>query len=132
MNKDPEAKKKYQRDWVRQKRMGSTDEMSILKAKGSTRFDKCSTSDALRAKSGGLIEEGRPILHIPEKDGWKQLRDYLKADPSRLEKMQRIAGSLGKHAHAVWFGIGPNASGLTMEDIGKVIGVKPALVGMNS
>lgn len=45
----------------------------------------------------------------------------------RLERMQRIAGSLGKHADKVWFGCHPTLSGLTMQDIGDVIGTLPPL-----
>ena len=57
---------------------------------------------------------------------WQHVKDWLLADPgvgmNRLERLQRIAGSLGKLADDVWFG------GLTMGDIGRVIGVKGALV----
>ncbi len=41
-----------------------------------------------------------------------------------LERLQRIAGSLGKHADDVWYGLG----GLTMSDIGKVIGTLPPMI----
>jgi len=47
-------------------------------------------------------------------------------DMPNLERLQRIAGSLGKHADLVWYGLG----GLTMEDIGKVIGTLPPMVGI--
>ncbi len=40
-----------------------------------------------------------------------------------LERLQRISGSLGKYTDDVWYGLG----GLTMGDIGKVIGTLPAM-----
>ncbi len=43
-----------------------------------------------------------------------------------LERLQRIAGSLGKYADQGWYGLG----GLTMEDIGRVIGTLPPMIGI--
>lgn len=48
---------------------------------------------------------------------------FLKADPRNLSKLQRIAGSLGKLAGEVRFGI----DGPTFEDLGETIGVKPPI-----
>ncbi len=45
-----------------------------------------------------------------------------------LERLQRISGSLGRYSDDVWYGLG----GLTMSDIGKVIGTLPASIGIHS
>ncbi len=45
-----------------------------------------------------------------------------------LERLQRISGSLSKYADQVWFGLG----GLTMSDIGKVIGTLPQMIGIKT
>lgn len=54
-------------------------------------------------------------------DGWKDVEAFISRESpgmDNLERLQRIAGALGKYAGDVWFGV----SGLTMEDIGSVIG----------
>jgi hypothetical protein len=53
-------------------------------------------------------------------------RNIVKPCPgmSNLERLQRIAGSLGKYADQVYYG----QHGLTMKDIGGVIGILPPLV----
>lgn len=56
---------------------------------------------------------------------WAHVRDFIRSESSgmpKLERLQRIAGSLGKYAEGVYFG------DLTMGEIGKVIGVLPPLV----
>jgi hypothetical protein len=60
--------------------------------------------------------------------GWADVaRDVTSPAPGmpNLERMQRIAGSLGKYTDDVWYG----DKGLTMGDIGKVIGTLPPLIG---
>ena len=56
---------------------------------------------------------------------WQHVRDFI-SEPcpgmTRLERMQRIAGSLGKNAKHVWFG------DLTVADIGAVIGTLPPVI----
>ena len=68
-------------------------------------------------------------------------RPTLKGQMSNLERLQRIAGSLGKYASEVRFGYYGSITlakdspaqmrcgGLTMEEIGKVIGILPPLQG---
>lgn len=55
---------------------------------------------------------------------WAHVKDYISTPcpgMPRLERLQRIAGALGKKAGEVWFGE------LTMEEIGEVIGtIKPS------
>ncbi len=77
----------------------------------------------------GVTSPGRDIEGVTPLDpGWQHVKDFILHDPPenkgmpRLERLQRIAGSLGKYADDVYFGE------LTMGDIGKVIGTKPALV----
>ena len=57
---------------------------------------------------------------------WAHVREFISRPQSgrmtNLEKMQRVAGSLGKNAGDVWVG------GLTMEDIGEVIETLPAAI----
>lgn len=61
---------------------------------------------------------------------WGYIHGYLQREPlglnsmSNLERLQRIAGSLGKHAGEVRFGL----SGPTFQEIGEVIGVQPAML----
>jgi len=55
---------------------------------------------------------------------WQVVKDFISRESNskmpNLEKLQRIAGSLGKYADEVWFGE------LSMGDIGRVIGVQAA------
>ncbi len=65
----------------------------------------------------------------PETD-WEPLKDYLRQDTrpgdmSHLERLQRIAGSLGKLSGEVRFGL----EGPTFQEIGDTIGVEGALYG---
>ena len=57
---------------------------------------------------------------------WEHVKEFIQRPPNskmpNLEKLQRIAGSLGKNADAVWFG------DLTMQDIGAVIGTLPPAI----
>ena len=62
---------------------------------------------------------------------WKKIEEYIsrptpKGQMPNLERLQRIAGSLGKLSGHVFFGLGPT-SGLTAEEIGKTLGVKGPL-----
>ena len=95
-----EAKKEYQREYMRKRRSNS----------GSN-------------KTEGLTEENvRPVTPSPV-DGWPDVKAYISREVpgmANLERLQRIAGALGKRAGDVWFGV----SGLTMEDIGSVLGTK--------
>jgi hypothetical protein len=71
------------------------------------------------AKHRGVIPDVIPS------EGWRTVEAYISREgPAmpNLERLQRIAGSLGKYAGDVWFGL----SGLTMRDIGEVIGTQPA------
>ena len=64
--------------------------------------------------------------NLPQEPGWADVQAFILRDSPRmanLERLQRIAGSLGKYADDVQYGI----SGLTMLDIGEVIGTQPAL-----
>ena len=64
-----------------------------------------------------------PAITLLEGDPWADVKAYIERESPRmanLERLQRIAGCLGKRAGEVYFGI----SGLTLEDIGKVIGVQ--------
>lgn len=59
----------------------------------------------------------------PLDEAWQHVKDYISAPctgMNRLERMQRVAGSLGKNSGRVWFGF----KGLTMADIGRVIGTQ--------
>ena len=63
---------------------------------------------------------------LPVTPGWADVQAFILRDSPRmgnLERLQRIAGSLGKYADDVMYGI----SGLTMQDIGECIGTQPAL-----
>jgi len=67
---------------------------------------------------------------IPLDPAWEPVRAYL-VQPSRvgdmthLERLQRVAGSLGKLSGEVRFGI----EGPTMQEVGDVIGAQGALYG---
>ena len=57
---------------------------------------------------------------------WQAVKTFLTTPAPgmpRLERMQRIAGSLGKYQSEVFFGLG----GLTVKDISGVIGELPPL-----
>ena len=57
---------------------------------------------------------------------WEAVRKFITfpgPGMPRLERMQRIAGSLGKYQSEVFFGLG----GLTVKDISEVIGEQPPL-----
>ena len=82
----------------------------------------------MRATRVTPLEDVTPDVTLS--DPWEHVKEFISepvtswvvgGDMTRLERMQRIAGSLGKRAHGVWFG------DLTVEDIGKVIGVKEAM-----
>jgi hypothetical protein len=70
-------------------------------------------------ETGGMTQEN-PVTPSPA-DGWTDVKAYISREAPNmpnLERLQRIAGSLGKNAGEVMFGV----TGLTMEDIGSVIG----------
>ena len=101
--KDPEKRKEAARERQQKHRKGVT--MGV-------------TSEGVTGQ--GVTED------IPK--AWANVRDFIRAESSssmpNLEKLQRIAGSLGKNAHEVRFGL----YGPTLEDIGNTIGVLPPLV----
>lgn len=69
------------------------------------------------------VEDVTPEVALPPE--WAHVRDFIRSESSgmpKLERLQRIAGSLGKYADGVYFG------DLTMGEIGRVIGVLPPLV----
>jgi hypothetical protein len=68
-------------------------------------------------------------LH-PQDKAWAHVKEYIQSESpgmSRLERLQRIAGSLGKYSDQVYFGVNSEGLQLTMDQIGKVIGTQPAL-----
>jgi hypothetical protein len=78
------------------------------------------------------VENVTPIaeLHNPQDKAWQHVKEYIQSESpgmSRLERLQRIAGSLGKYADQVYFGVNSEGLQLTMDQIGKVIGTKEAL-----
>lgn len=84
------------------------------------RAKKCNTQDVI---PGNVIPD--PV--IPEGDVIPQA-EKLKAFISRgdnLEKLQRIAGSLGKLSNEVYF------MGMTFEDIGNLFGPLPGKYSRN-
>lgn len=72
----------------------------------------------------GMTQENiTPVITPNPVDGWPDVKAYISREApgmANLERLQRIAGALGKRAGDVWFGV----SGLTMEDIGSVLGTK--------
>ena len=56
---------------------------------------------------------------------WQNVVNFLHKDPGNLEKLQRIAGSLGRNAEEVRFGV----SGPTMDEIGRTISILPPRIG---
>ena len=75
-----------------------------------------------------LIPSVNPRSPIIRED-WRAVHAYLQRPQvgrmSQLERIQRIAGSLGKHAESVRFGVttGPN-----FQEIGELIGTQPAFL----
>ena len=66
----------------------------------------------------------------PCNDPWQHIKEVVqrKEPPETmpyLERLQRVAGSLGKNAGEVRYGV----HGLTFEDIGNVIGILPPVIG---
>ncbi len=68
----------------------------------------------------------RSLDEVPVKSqAWQHVRDFISTPcpgMDRLERLQRIAGSLGKNAKHVWFG------DLTVADIGAVIGTREPII----
>ena len=98
--------------------------------------DKVQQREAVRkavAKHRGITPEGITDTKVPSggehviPPEWQAVKRYI-SRPGNLDRMQRIAGSLGVTsnkvylADQVYFGIG----GLTITDIGKVIGTQEA------
>ena len=75
-----------------------------------------------------IVQSAKSKGHLPP--AWAHLVEYIQQPcpgMPRLERLQRVAGSLGKYANEVYFGIGDTA--LDMEQIGKTIGILPPMVG---
>ena len=75
-----------------------------------------------------IVQSAKSKGHLPLP--WAHLVEYIQQPcpgMPRLERMQRIAGSLGRYASEVYFGIGDTA--LDMEQIGKTIWILPPMVG---
>lgn len=76
-----------------------------------------------RSKSSEGVTSGNvtPVLDDP---AWQNIANFINressTDMTNLEKLQRIAGSLGTYADQVYMGE------LTMAEVGKVIGTKEA------
>ena len=98
--------------------------------------EKAATTERVRRyreKQKGVTIEGvtpqgvtENVIPVTPLDGWPDVIAYIERDSPRmpnLERLQRIAGSLGSNASEVWFGV----TGLTMQDIGEVIGIQPSL-----
>lgn len=108
-----EAKKQYQREYMKRKRSNKDD---------------VRPTENVRPKVLDL--DVTPVAISQTDKAWEHVKEYIQEETpsmSRLERLQRIAGSLGKLAPHVWFGIGDTGTGLTMADIGSVIGTKEAL-----
>ena len=81
------------------------------------------TPDVTPRQQAAARDEARQPETIEQ--GWRDLESYIqRAGPAmpNLERIQRIAGSLGPNADAVQFGI----TGITVQDIGTTIGTQPA------
>ena len=81
------------------------------------------TPDVTPRQQAAARDEERQPEAIEQ--GWRDLESYIqRAGPAmpNLERIQRIAGSLGPNADAVQFGI----TGITVQDIGTTIGTQPA------
>jgi len=77
-----------------------------------------------------LTDDMKARLRVLEVQGgaWAKVAKNITTpcpDMPNLERLQRIAGSLGKYADMVFYG----QDGLTMADIGKVIGTLPPVYG---
>ncbi len=100
-------------------------EEARVAARGRMRQWRANKGVTLGVTKVGVTEQG--VTRLPP--AWQAVKDYITRptirEPSNLERMQRICGSLGKRADDVWFGFG----GLTAQDIGEVIGILPPGVG---
>ncbi len=114
--KDKERQRQAQRDAMDRKRHVNPVNLKDVN------LGTCETFDVDLTQPQGVC-----LIVIPSpKDGWPDVKAYISRESPRmanLERLQRIAGSLGKCSGDVWFGV----SGLTMEDIGSVIGTKEGL-----
>ncbi len=105
--KDEEARKEAGRERIRRYR-------ALHSEQGVTDL---SLSEGVTSLSGVTGDLTGPWLAVAE-----HINTPCPGMPN-LERLQRISGSLGKYADQVWYGLG----GLTMSDIGKVIGTLPAM-----
>tara|TARA_Y100000310_G_scaffold241250_1_gene245177 strand:+ start:227 stop:610 length:384 start_codon:yes stop_codon:yes gene_type:complete len=97
-----------ERDTVTSKRDILESVTSPPKAEGVTPGESVTFSD---------VTPLSPVVSLPPE--WDTIARYISREGSgmpNLERLQRIAGSLGKYADEVWMGE------LTVGDIGRVIG----------
>ena len=117
--KDETKRKEADRERQRKHREGVTD--GCDKGVGVT---EASLSEGVTEVEGMSHPDVTPLP-----PGWQHVMDFIKRESntsmSNLEKLQRTAGSLGKNAGEVRFGL----SGPTFEEIGKVIGALAPLHG---
>ena len=114
--KDPEKQREANRERIRRYRD---------KQKGVTSDVVCNTLDVTPQAQGITKTSVTPCNPLVIPETWQVVRDFISRPTegmSNLEKLQRIAGSLGRNADEVWFGL----MGLTMGDIGRVIGMQEA------
>ena len=93
--------------------------------------DKTKAKESAKRRQQKHRAEQNATLNVSHPDSetvtpWHKLKDYLSQScpgMSRLERTQRICGSLNKYSRDVFlFGVG-----LTAAEIGDVIGVQPGL-----
>ena len=145
--KDPEKQRAAWQKAQEKRRKGMTKQG--MTAEGMTGIDGWHTTEdgrryILQRSFGGLVRRygpGGPDFsyynpqvneELPKGTG---LTKYLRQDPTRLVRLQRVAGSLASYkksqafhgqnpAEMVWFGLG----GPTMAEIGKVLGTQEPLI----
>ena len=123
MYKDKAAQKEATRERVRRYREKNSTRVTPIVTPIVTPT-RVTPRDNVTPKPKNVTPYVTPIL--PTEPGWADVQAFILRDSPRmgnLERLQRIAGSLGKYADDVMYGI----SGLTMLDIGEVIGTQPAL-----
>ena len=88
-------------------------------------YRKKKSVNPLEASDYGITGDNREDNVNRVDPAWEHVKEFIQRPSPRmpnLERLQRIAGSLGKNAHEVWFG------NLTMQDIGQVIGTLPPVL----
>lgn len=106
-------RKEYMRQYMANKRKGVNTNVNKDVNKTPENVNKC------------LQDVNKDVNKLPKE--WQHIVSYISRDvpetePNKmpyLERLQRIAGSLGHNAGDVWF------SGLTMQDVGETIDTLP-------